>query len=359
MLVLLSLFASTRLLSAQDQPPRKTGKASELSLRRRMVHRSRKWLDEDVRWIITDQERAAFKELTTDEQRDDFIDAFWERRNPNPGSEENKFKEDHYARFVYANERFAGPIPGWKTDRGRIYILYGPPDEREQYPGRTDASSATDLSKQRFSTEVWRYNRLRQGVSFVFLDRCKCDEYVLQRAPAENSQTPTYRTTAPGETAFPTRWGKWLGEDVCYIITTQELADFYNLETDQERDKFVTDFWNRRNPNPGSQENKYKQEHYRRIAYANLHFAADIPGWKTDRGQIYILYGPPDSIDHHYSDTSLANIEGTVTGPRDWQVWHYRFLESTGRYTDFQFVDTCMCGRFERQEMFSVKMGAP
>ena len=86
----------------------------------------KKWLSEDVRWIITDQERADFKRLSTDKQRDDFVVAFWERRNPIPGSSENKFKEEHYRRLAYANTHFAAGVPGWKTDRGRRYILYGP-----------------------------------------------------------------------------------------------------------------------------------------------------------------------------------------------------------------------------------------
>lgn len=86
----------------------------------------KKWLEEDVAWIITDQERADFAKLSTDKQRDEFVVAFWERRNPTPGSTENKFKEEHYRRLAYANSHFANGVPGWKTDRGRKYILYGP-----------------------------------------------------------------------------------------------------------------------------------------------------------------------------------------------------------------------------------------
>ena len=86
----------------------------------------RKWLDEDVRWIITDEERSAFMQLSNDEERDQFIEAFWQRRDPTPDTEENEFKEEHYRRIAYANEHFAAGIPGWKTDRGRIYIVFGP-----------------------------------------------------------------------------------------------------------------------------------------------------------------------------------------------------------------------------------------
>src|SRR5208283_367961 len=81
-----------------------------------------------------DEERAAFKQLSNDEERDNFIEAFWQRRDPTPDTEENEYKEEHYARIAYANEHFAAGIPGWKTDRGRIYIMYGKPDEIDAHP---------------------------------------------------------------------------------------------------------------------------------------------------------------------------------------------------------------------------------
>src|ERR1700745_3205046 len=94
----------------------------------------KKWLDEDVRWIITDEERAAFKQLSNDEERDQFIEAFWQRRDPTPDTVENEYKEEHYRRIAYANEHFAAGIPGWKTDRGRMYIPFGPPAQIESPP---------------------------------------------------------------------------------------------------------------------------------------------------------------------------------------------------------------------------------
>jgi GWxTD domain-containing protein len=94
----------------------------------------KKWLNEDVSYIITDEERAAFKQLSNDEERDNFIEAFWARRDPTPDTPENEYKEEHYARIAYANEHFAAGIPGWKTDRGRMYVMYGKPDEIESHP---------------------------------------------------------------------------------------------------------------------------------------------------------------------------------------------------------------------------------
>jgi GWxTD domain-containing protein len=96
----------------------------------------RAWLTQDVAYIITDEERGAFKRLTTDEERNHFIEQFWERRDPTPGTPQNEFKQEHYRRIAYANQKFTTPagLDGWKTDLGRIYITYGPPDEIENHP---------------------------------------------------------------------------------------------------------------------------------------------------------------------------------------------------------------------------------
>src|SRR5258707_2994183 len=106
----------------------------EEKLRKELETPYRKWLNEDVTYIITDEERAAFKRLQTDEEREQFIEQFWLRRDPTPDTVENEFKEEHYRRIAYTNETFASGIPGWKTDRGRIYITFGPPDEIESHP---------------------------------------------------------------------------------------------------------------------------------------------------------------------------------------------------------------------------------
>lgn len=142
---------------------------------------------------------------------------------------------------------------------------------------------------------------------------------------------------------------KWVDEDVRWIITDQELQAFKSLSNDEERDQFIEQFWLRRNPNPDSPENEYRDEHYRRIAYANEHFAAGKPGWKTDRGHIYIAYGKPDSIDSHPSGGSYERpMEegGGNTSTFPFEVWHYRYLEGIGDNIDIEFVDTCMCGDY-------------
>jgi GWxTD domain-containing protein len=141
----------------------------------------------------------------------------------------------------------------------------------------------------------------------------------------------------------------WLDQDVRWIITDQEMQAFKHLSNDEERDQFIENFWLRRNPNPDSPENEYREEHYARIAYANEHFAAGKPGWKTDRGHIYIAYGKPDSIDSHPSGGSYERpMEegGGNTSTYPFEIWHYRYLQGIGDNIDIEFVDTCMCGDY-------------
>jgi GWxTD domain-containing protein len=144
-------------------------------------------------------------------------------------------------------------------------------------------------------------------------------------------------------------YAKWVNEDVRWIITDQELQAFKSLSNDEERDQFIENFWLRRNPNPDSPENEFREEHYARIAYANDHFAAGKPGWKTDRGHIYIAYGKADNIDSHPSGGSYERpMEegGGNTSTFPFEIWHYRYLEGIGDNVDIEFVDTCMCGDY-------------
>ena len=141
----------------------------------------------------------------------------------------------------------------------------------------------------------------------------------------------------------------WVDQDVRWIITDEELSAFKHLSNDLERDQFIENFWLRRNPNPDSPENEYREEHYARIAYANEHFAAGRAGWRTDRGHMYIAYGKPDSIDSHPSGGNYERpIEegGGSTSTYPFEIWHYRYLEGIGDNIDIEFVDTCGCGDY-------------
>ena len=163
--------------------PEKQKKANARALRIELSKTYRKWLDEDVRWIITDEEKSAFMQLSNDEERDQFIEAFWQRRDPTPDTEENEFKEEHYRRIAYANEHFAAGIPGWKTDRGRTYIVFGPADEIDAHPSGGNYERPMEEGGGQTSTfpfEQWRYRYIEgigQEVIVEFVDSCMCGDY--------------------------------------------------------------------------------------------------------------------------------------------------------------------------------------
>jgi GWxTD domain-containing protein len=141
----------------------------------------------------------------------------------------------------------------------------------------------------------------------------------------------------------------WLDQDARYIIAPEEERAFKLLGTDEERDAFIEQFWLRRDPTPDTEENEFREEHYRRMQYANEHYSAGIAGWRTDRGRIYIVWGPPDEIESHPSGGTYQreNSEGggsTSTYP--FERWRYRYLEGIGNEIVIEFVDACMCNEF-------------
>jgi GWxTD domain-containing protein len=177
------------------------------------------------------------------------------------------------------------------------------------------------------------------------------------------------QTTSPGDPSFKTAGHKsqkqqrkkatkelsndqrdWLNNDVPYIITPAERAAYLQLGTNEERDQFIEHFWDLRNPEPELGENSFKEEHYRRVAYANEHFSSGIPGWKTDRGHIYILWGPPDEIETHptggtYDRPMWQGGGSTSTYP--WEVWRYRHLDEIGENIELEFVDPSGSGEYD------------
>src|ERR1700681_1676640 len=161
----------------------KQKKQNSKSLKIELSKTYKKWLDEDERWIITDEEQKAFKLLSNDEERDQFIEAFWQRRDPTPDTEENEYKEEHYQRIAYANEHFAAGVPGWKTDRGRMYIVFGKPDEIDSHPSGGSYERPMEEGGGETSTfpfEDWRYRYIEgigQEVIIEFVDTCMCGEY--------------------------------------------------------------------------------------------------------------------------------------------------------------------------------------
>ena len=191
--VSLVLAAPPRSL-AQDEPSglsKKQQRKKLKQLRKELEGPFRKWLDEDVRYIISPEERKAFLQLGTDEERENFIEQFWIRRDPTPDSFENEYREEHYRRIAYANERYASGIPGWKTDRGRIYIAWGPPDEIESHPSGGQYQRPYDEGGGFTSTypfEIWRYRYLESigtDVLLEFVDPTMTGEYRLTMDPSE------------------------------------------------------------------------------------------------------------------------------------------------------------------------------
>src|SRR5580693_4653351 len=147
------------------------------------------------------------------------------------------------------------------------------------------------------------------------------------------------------------QYKKWLNEDVVYIISPEERSSFLHLSTNEERGQFIEAFWQRRNPDPDSAENTFKEEHYRRIAYANEHFSSGIPGWKTDRGRIYIMWGPADEVDSHPTGGNWdrpADQGGGSTTTYPWETWRYRHLdgEGLGENVELEFVDPTSSGEY-------------
>jgi GWxTD domain-containing protein len=146
-----------------------------------------------------------------------------------------------------------------------------------------------------------------------------------------------------------TQYRQWLNEDVIYIISPEERNAFLQLDTNEEREQFIEQFWLRRSSNPDLPDNDFKEEHYRRIAYANEHYASGIPGWKSDRGRMYIMWGPADEVDSHPSggtyDRPMEEGGGSTT-TYPWETWRWRYLEGIGENVILEFVDPSGSGEY-------------
>ncbi|HSR49961.1 MAG TPA: GWxTD domain-containing protein [Acidobacteriota bacterium] len=142
---------------------------------------------------------------------------------------------------------------------------------------------------------------------------------------------------------------EWLETDVKYIINDEERDVFNNLTTPEEKEAFIEQFWFRRDPNPNTSANEFKEEHYRRIAYANENFQSGKPGWMTDRGRVYIIQGEPNYIERHPSGGSYQRPikeGGTRTYTYPFEVWFYRHIDGIGGDVALEFVDSSMSGEY-------------
>ena len=224
--VLLLLLAGGSTSIALAQPPDKdkprqdpNDKPHNVKAEKKDVYK--KWLENDVPYIITDEEKKAFKALTTDEERENFIENFWRRRDPNPDTEENEFREQYYERIAYANEHFTSGMPGWKSDRGRIYIAWGKPDSVESHPSggsyaRPSYEGGGDITAYPFETWFYRHlDNVGDGIEIEFVDPTNSGEYRLARDPNEKnalSTTPYGAMTAAEQLGLGNQ-GTGLGTD--------------------------------------------------------------------------------------------------------------------------------------------------
>jgi GWxTD domain-containing protein len=193
-LAIFSLVLAAASLSGFAQDPRQSQQDpmdKPRNVKPELKKAYKDWLEKDVTYVITDEERRAFKKLATDDERERFIEEFWRRRDPDPDTDENEFKEEYYERIAYANEHFASGIPGWKSDRGRIWIMYGKPDERETHPmgGSYDRPSYEGGGNtSTYPFEIWFYRYLAgvgSGVEIEFVDPTGSGEYRIARNPNE------------------------------------------------------------------------------------------------------------------------------------------------------------------------------
>lgn len=184
-------FAAGSFAFAQSQKQTQDPSEKPRNVKPELKKAYKDWLDKDVTYIITDEERKAFKKLATDDEREHFIEEFWRRRDPDPDTDENEFKEEYYERIAYANENFASGIPGWKTDRGRIWIMYGKPDGRETHPmggsyDRPSYEGGGNTSTYPFETWFYRYiPGVGSGIEIEFVDPTGSGEYRIARNPNE------------------------------------------------------------------------------------------------------------------------------------------------------------------------------
>ncbi|PYS36058.1 MAG: GWxTD domain-containing protein [Acidobacteria bacterium] len=171
---------------------------------------------------------------------------------------------------------------------------------------------------------------------------------LAQKKNNEKAQDPSEKTRTV-KPELNKAYKDWLEKDVAYIITDEERKAFKKLQTDDERERFIEEFWRRRDPDPDTDENEYREEYYERIAYANEHFASGIPGWKTDRGRIYIMWGKPDETESHpsggaYNRESYEGGGSTSTYP--FERWFYRYLAGVGSGIEIEFVDPTGSGEY-------------
>ena len=227
-----------------SQREESSDQSSDALLREEMEDYYKKWLSQDVVWIITPDEKKIFQALSTDEEKEQFIEQFWHRRDPDLTTSSNEFKEEHYRRIAYTVERFSSGAPGWKTDRGRIYIMHGPPDHIDPHPsGGTYERSIYEGGgfTATYPFEVWRYRYIEgvgSDIELEFVDPSWSGEYRLAADPDEKdsfANVPTLGDTLDEQEGLMTRGDRGTHRDIRYWRRQDQPFERYGRYFDVQR----------------------------------------------------------------------------------------------------------------------------
>ena len=239
------------------------------------------------------------------------------------------------------------PIPeSLSSAPARLHVQMAQLDRQQpaQSANQPETKGATEPDKVLFEKAQQDIAQGNDAVALLTLNtliRTYPDSEYVERAKAAINES------LRGNLATP--YKKWLDQEVVYIISGEERKAFTQLNTDEDRQEFVEQFWLRRDPTPGTSGNEFKEEIYRRINYANDHFSANIAGWRTDRGRIYIQYGPPDEKEAHPAGGTYqrpAEQGGGTTRTFPFEQWRYKFIEGIGMNVIIEFVDTTGSGDY-------------
>ena len=251
----------------------------------------KKWLQEDALYIISDEERKVFGKLTAEEEKEQFIEQFWFRRDPNPRTAVNEFKQEHYRRIAFANERFASGLPGWLTDRGRIYIIHGEPAEIESHPTGGNYQRPYHEGGGSTSTypfEVWRYRHIEGlggDILLEFVDPTSSGEYRLALNPEEKDallHIPGAGLTAAEELGLASKADR--------AFFSPGNRDSYPLQTQRARDN-PFDRYRTYAMVQAAPEIKYKdlQELVKvNVTYEDLPFKAEDHYYRLNEAQVLV-----------------------------------------------------------------------
>ncbi|UCF37551.1 MAG: GWxTD domain-containing protein [Acidobacteriota bacterium] len=244
-----------------------------------------KWLKEDVIWVITGDEKSVFEGLTTDEEREMFIEQFWLRRDPDPRTSNNEFKEEHYRRIAYVNERYGSGLPGWRTDRGKTYIIHGPPDEIDPHPtgGPYDRMPWEGGGQTvTFPFEVWRYRHLEgigSDIMLEFVDRSYTGEYKLALEPEEKDALLYVGELGPTDAE---RWGMASKSQRRFFDPSSDYPEYRRLR-DGPFDRFMV--WNRIHHPPALKYPELREVVEVNLSFGRLPFEVQVDYFRLSEDQ--------------------------------------------------------------------------